>query len=208
MPEIARLRAVGLRHVTIGRPHERENDRTNSSKQDGGAEIGLGSAGTRQPSPDGHGRQRNHDCRRCPEQHPHARHECAIGWVGADARCHGQIRHVYGGIGGPEQQVRSEHDCDSPTAPHRRREVHEHKSEPQGHRTHDQQWPVSEAVMFSVDEDADGEIGDPIPDGRYHVGCRGDADRQIQRVSVVEQQEEHDALPEEVEGEVAEREQQ
>ena len=62
--------------------------------------------------------------------------------------------------------------------------------------------------MFPVNQNPRDEIGDSIPNGRDHVGRRGHADRQAQRVGVVKQQEEHDALPEQVEGEVAEREQQ
>ena len=60
--------------------------------------------------------------------------------------------------------------------------------------------------MTAVNQDPGDKIGDAIPDRRDHVGRRSDADREFERVGVVEEKEEHDALPEEVEREVAERE--
>jgi hypothetical protein len=61
--------------------------------------------------------------------------------------------------------------------------------------------------VTAIHQDACGEIGDPIPHRGDQIGRRGDPDRDIECVGIIEKQEEHDALPVEIEGEVAEREQ-
>jgi hypothetical protein len=104
--------------------------------------------------------------------------------------------------------MRDEHAGDGPAAMHHRRKVSEHEGQPKRHGADHEQRAITEAVMLPVDQDSGDEIGDPVPDRRDHVRRRRDGDRQLKRVRVVEQQEEHDALPEKVEGEVAEREQQ
>src|ERR1700754_2739223 len=63
------------------------------------------------------------------------------------------------------------------------------------------------ARLAPVGERARDEIGHAVPDRRDRVDRRGRLHRKRQRLGVIEEQEEHDALPVEIKGEVPEGEQ-
>jgi hypothetical protein len=201
-------RPVDRRSFAISYADKNEDRDADDREQDGRSEIGLRRRRPGQPASHGHRGQRNHHRRCRSEQHAHSGDERAVALIRADPRGHGEIGHVHRRISRAEKQMRAEDARDGPRTAPRRRQIGEDeaKSERNGTRRHDR--PVAQGCVPPVDEHARNEARDSVPHGCDHVGRRRDRNRDVERVRVVEQEKEHDALPVNIEREVPECEQQ